>query len=361
VPLVAGVVGVVLPVIFNRQVEFLLVLFGVVVWFLWHERLAVRSMFTQPIARWLVSGLVVAVTAFPVVVQYSESTIASERNFYGTLKVVERDTVYGGETHTVRAIMNGQIVHGLEPVDRVGALPATSYYAERSGLDFAIRSFTERGESPQVAVVGAGVGITSAYCEDVQRLDYIEINPLVIELGKEYFNYFDQCPEKTSIYINDGRRYFTELDEQVYDVIVIDAFTDDAIPAHLLTTEAINDAYLPHLAPDGIIAFHISNQYLNLVKPISGVTAGLSDHELVLVETTEALDLFQYPSVWVLLTPPTVARILVDKHPEISSIEEKGLRWTDDRYSVLQALSLSGSSAWETYVRRVKTVFGEWL
>jgi hypothetical protein len=124
---------------------------------------------------------------------------------------------------------------------------------------------------------------------------------------------------------------------------MLDAFSDDAIPAHLLTVEAFEQAYLPHLSADGIIAVHISNRYLDLSRPLVG-TAREAGLRAVSVRTIpDGSNGFHFQTSWILLTrPDNLDRLVAIEGAEL--IEREGVVWTDGRYSVLDALSLSGSA-----------------
>jgi hypothetical protein len=271
--------------------------------------------------------------------------ITSERNFYGTVKVYESLYEIDGEDIIVRSMANGATTHGFQVVDDRYSEEPVSYYTENSGIDVALRSFVESDVSPRVGVVGLGAGVMSVFCRDLAQLDYLEINPTVERLAREHFSYLEMCPEKTTVAIGDGRLLLEEEAEgreTRYEVIVIDAFTDDAIPSHLLTNEAFVKAYQPLLTEDGVMAIHISNRYLDLRPPIAGIARN-NGYEMLTVENRpESSDSTKLPTSWVLIVPPEkVDLYLVYKN--VKEYNDEVILWTDQKNSVMSVLSVTGS------------------
>lgn len=340
----SGVVGLLLPLVLESQTE-VYVAFGAIALYLASQYLRsakqkIPLMFYRIIGGFGVFGVGLVVLAMV----FASGPVASERNFYGTLRVMDTTRSVEGEDVSVRMIVNGATVHGMQARDERYYRDAASYYGPDSGIDIAVRSFSEHGVSPKITVVGLGAGMMNAYCDEAEVISYIEINPVVEVLAREYFTYLDICPAKTTVAIGDGRLLLEaeaiDGDAQ-YDVIMMDAFTDDAIPSHLLTNEAFQQAYQPLLSDQGIIAFHISNKYLNLFPPIAGL-ARANGYEAVFVKkgSDPTNELYQ-STIWVLVThPDNVERLLA--YEGVKRYTGSEFVWTDDKNSVMSVLSLTG-------------------
>ncbi len=214
-------------------------------------------------------------------------TVRAERNFYGSLKIVEADT--GGPGHRLELI-NGGVLHGSQFIDpRRRRLPS-AYYGTHSGLGFAFQAARQgEGEERGIRVggVGLGIGVSAAHGKEKDSFRFYEINPAVVRAAREDFSYLEDSPAQVSIVQGDGRlvmeRELKEGHAGLYDLLVIDAFTGDAIPVHLLTRESLQ-IYLGHLAPGGKLAFNISNRYLDL-RPLMRGLADDAGLEVLIVDT----------------------------------------------------------------------------
>ena len=208
-----------------------------------------------------------------------DDVIYMHRNFYGTLRVREQGT---GDLQ-VRRLLHGVILHGEQSTIAPDRLEPGTYYARTSGAGRAIESKQAQGPV-RLGVVGLGVGTLSAYGRAGDTVRFYELDPDVLALARNYFSYLNSSPSHLEFVMGDARlsmeREIARGAPQRYDVLAIDAFSSDSIPVHLITREAI-DLYMQELAPDGILAIHISNRFLDL-KPVlaniaqaSGLTARL--------------------------------------------------------------------------------------
>ena len=193
-------------------------------------------------------------------------TEVSLRNFYGVLHVdrsAERDGVPAG-----RLLIDGRIVHGLQfesPEDR---RLATTYYAPTAGIGLVMRRC--RGEEPlRVGLVGLGVGTLAAYGQPGDEFRFYEINPDVIRLARDQFTFLADSSAATEVVLGDARLSLERETDRHFDILVLDAFSGDAIPVHLLTREAFA-VYGRHLKPTGVLAVNISNRHLDLVPVLAG-------------------------------------------------------------------------------------------
>jgi hypothetical protein len=192
-------------------------------------------------------------------------TIVMERNFYGTLRVKE---VGGGELG-MRRLLHGVILHGEQYTAGERRMQAGTYYAPTSGVGVAVLDKQRRGPL-RLGVVGLGTGTLAAYGRAGDMLRFYELDPDVLDLARSRFGYLTGTPAQTEFALGDARlsleRELAAGQPGRFDVLAIDAFSSDSIPVHLITREAIA-LYMQHLAPDGILAIHVSNRFLDL-KPV---------------------------------------------------------------------------------------------
>ncbi|HEY2360685.1 MAG TPA: fused MFS/spermidine synthase [Candidatus Angelobacter sp.] len=266
-----------------------------------------------------------------------ENAIVQVRSFYGTLRVTDEETEDAGR---YRTLIHGTIQHGTQFMasDELRRLP-TTYYSRDSGVGLALDNCC-KGHPRRVADIGLGTGTLATYGEPGDIFRFYEIDPRVEVIAKNVFTYLRESRAKIEIAHGDARLSMEAEPPENYDVIAVDAFSGDAIPVHLLTAEAIK-LYERHLAPGGIIAFHVSNTYLNLV-PVVKAQADHASLHAVLVSTEDNDDTGAFSSDWVLVTANEKFLAL----PEIANASAKidpkpGLRlWTDDYSSLLPILNL---------------------
>jgi spermidine synthase len=266
-----------------------------------------------------------------------ENAIVQVRSFYGTLRVTDEETEDAGR---YRTLIHGTIQHGTQFMasDELRRLP-TTYYSHDSGVGLALDNCC-KGRPRRVADIGLGTGTLAAYGETGDVFRFYEIDPRVEVIAKNVFTYLRESRAKIEIVHGDARLSMEAEPPENYDVIAVDAFSGDAIPVHLLTAEAL-ELYQRHLAPGGIIAFHISNTYLRL-GPVVQEQADHAGLHAVLISTEDDDDTGAFSSDWVLVTANEKFLAL----PEIANASAKiepnpALRfWTDDYSSLLPILNL---------------------
>jgi len=183
------------------------------------------------------------------------------RNFYGVLAVRE-DASAPPEMRT-RELRHGRITHGLQFVAAERRRDPTAYYGERTGVGAALRQLPRPEGTRRIGVVGLGVGTLAAYGRAGDRLRFYEINPAVVDLARREFSFLADTPAAVEIALGDARLVLEEEPDQRFDLLVLDAFSGDAIPLHLLTAEAFA-TWRRHVADDGAIAVHVSNSHVDL-------------------------------------------------------------------------------------------------
>ena len=267
----------------------------------------------------------------------------SKRNFYGVIRV--RDIVLEGSNEPALVMSHGITVHGLQFTNPDLRDVPTTYYIRDGGAGLAILNHPKYGKKMRVGLLGLGVGTLAAYGQtgDVYRL--YEINPVVIDLAEGQGNYFSFLKDsKASIttVLGDARisleRELAEGERQDFDVLVLDTFSSDSIPVHLVTKEAFA-LYLEHLAPDGIIAAHITNLHLDL-QPVFWQLAKYYGLNMARVNY-EGDSNGGYASHWILLArdPTLLASPAVQNRAvDLSEYSTNIKLWTDDYSNLFQIL-----------------------
>jgi len=241
-------------------------------------------------------GLVALFAASWLYAPYGE-TLTAQRSFFGVYRV--RNSPDG----KLRLLFHGGIVHGVQNLNQSEACEPLSYYA-RSGPGGAVFEAAQATmPHGDWAIVGLGAGAMASYLEPGQTLTFYEIDPLVKQIAgnPQYFTYLPRCAPAAKVVLGDARLKLRDAPDGRYGLIVLDAFSGDSIPMHLMTKEALA-LYLRKLAPGGIIAFHISNLYFNLA-PTLGNLAQDAHLTAVIGNDTQLsqaeLDQGKQASIWV--------------------------------------------------------------
>jgi spermidine synthase len=264
---------------------------------------------------------------------YRRDTMLASRNFYATLRVKQ---TYDSNQHFVRTLSNGTIQHGTQIFSPELRKTPTTYYAKDSGVGLAMRYCCgERARN--VGIVGLGAGTIAAYGRPGDRMRFYEINPAVQPIAQHLFTYLRDSPAQITFADGDARASLAQEAPQHFDVLVVDAFSGDAIPLHLLTTQAIA-VYRKHLTPGGILAFHISNRHVDL-EPAIDLLANAAGMQARTVHSLEDARKGEFNATWVLMTDNGAFLALPEVASHTRQTEERaGLRlWTDD-YSALLPL-----------------------
>jgi hypothetical protein len=328
-------IGIVCPLLFDANYDIALA-------FLITAAVALAAMWTggwQPRVLW---GSSTAVTLYVVVALHLADArcLLEERNFYGALRVTETHTP--PEALTARTLTHGTITHGMQWFAPDFRTTPTTYYATDSGIGLALRFCCQLPDGltrpRRIGVVGLGAGTIAAYGLPGDAIRFYEINAAVPPIAQNLFTFLRDSAAQISIVPGDARLSLAAEPPQSFDVLAIDAFSGDAIPMHLLTTQAMG-IYRRQLAPGGILAFHVSNQYLDLAPEVAllAASAGMSAR---LVDTPARDEVGEYRAQWVLVT--SNAAFLAQ--PPLAAMAEpisprSGLRaWTDDNSSLLPIL-----------------------
>jgi len=253
------------------------------------------------------------------------------RNFYGHQRVIENEV---GSENEYRSLIHGTITHGIQFRSPDKRLWTTTYFSPQSGIGLAMQSLPDGPR--RIGIIGLGAGVMAAYARLGDYFTYYEINPQVEEIALKQFSFLSDSLGRVDIKTGDGRLLLEREEKGEFDLIAIDAFSGDSIPIHLLTIEAI-ELYFSRLKPNGILAFHVSNLYLDIPQVINKAGKTLGKQALVIVnQEDDARNIFQ--AEWVLM----VSNPSVFNTPEIIKAGKKvvpkpGLRlWTDNYSNLFQ-------------------------
>ena len=340
------IVNLVAPYIFRGYWEFKigLVLVGILLAILSLPRTRTRA----AIRYRNIVGATAVVAALSVVYLVFFSTskdLYAHRNFYGVVNVLQREVT--GNQQKANFLVHGATIHGFQYLDAGLRDTPTSYFSRESGVGLAIVNNPHYGSGMRVGVLGLGVGTLAAYAQPGDYYRFYEINPVVVDLANGqggYFSFIKDSPATIDIALGDARisleRELAEGVKNDFDILVLDTFSSDSIPAHLVTKQAF-ELYLQNLAPDGMIAAHISNKHLDL-KPIFWQLAQFYDLDIALLNNFSGnTDPSTFPSEWVLLTRNSEllqAPAIASKADTMDGYTTDIRLWTDDYSNLFQII-----------------------
>lgn len=267
-------VGIIAPNVFSSYWELSigLALCGLLVFFVAFEGTKRKTLSRIPAELQTVPPLfaTVLVIGIPLAaLQYSHAETA--RNFFGALRVVTKSE--GDPRDAYRQLAHGTTSHGVQFLADERACESASYFGPESGVRRLLKAVRETGHPAglRIGVTGLGVGVLAAANQPGDRLIYYEIDPLVEYFARTRFSFLSKCASDVGVRLGDARIVLEAEQPNQYDVFILDAFSGDSVPMHLLTAEAFV-LYSKHLAADGVMAVNISNRYLDLMPVVK--TAG---------------------------------------------------------------------------------------
>jgi hypothetical protein len=259
-----------------------------------------------------------------------------KRSFFGIYAV--RDNELAG----LRGLTHGTTLHGLQYTDTAREREPTSYYARSSGAGQALAQAPRiLGPGARIGVVGLGVGTLACYRHPDQALDFFEIDPVVASYSREgRFTFLRRCAPEARVHIGDARLVLEKMPPGAFDALVIDAFSSDSIPVHLMTREAFG-IYRRALSPQGLLLVHISNRYIDLQPMVSGLAAA-SGMEARILSDLEPGRRGVSPSLWTALAadPGTLQRLEAVSGADAWEMLPRPPEqvWSDDFASILPFL-----------------------
>ena len=282
-------------------------------------------------------GLAVLVLVLPALASNHLGVVHAERSFFGVHRVLRDPSKH------LHRLMHGTTVHGIQSLDPDRRHEPLGYYHLKSPMGQVFEALHTRLAGGRVGVVGLGAGTLAAYGQAGQHWTFYEIDPSVERIARDprWFTYLRDCRASERVVLGDARLSLANAGESRHDLLVLDAYSSDAIPIHLLTREALR-LYLDRLAPHGVLAFHISNRYFDLAPVVAhlaadaGLVARIRDDIL----SARKLDKVAIPSRYVVMartaedlgalgSDPRWVQIRPD--PDVSL-------WTDNFASPLEVL-----------------------
>ncbi len=280
----------------------------------------------------------VAIAVVPIIyglTTANEATIARERNFFGVLRV-------NVDEHG-KHLIHGSTIHGMQ---RTGehAMQPTTYYGHQSGVGLAIEELQRSKDSLRIGVVGLGCGVLTAYGRPSDQYDVIEINPAVLDIAQTHFTFMQNCPSTIRHHLGDGRLVLERMTGEKFDILVLDAFSSDAIPAHLLTREAF-ELFQDRLPADGVLAVHVSNKHLDLIPLVHRMShdAGLTSR---VVRNEMDREICISGAHWVLVTREGheiwQRESMAESQPATAEELARAPLWTDQNHNLVSVLRIWG-------------------
>ncbi|OGI06829.1 MAG: hypothetical protein A3I68_00610 [Candidatus Melainabacteria bacterium RIFCSPLOWO2_02_FULL_35_15] len=262
------------------------------------------------------------------------------RSFFGVHRVVlDSEEKYSREK--CHYLVHGRILHGAQSINPARRHEPLTYYYRTGPVGQLFTAFQNDKTKSKIAVIGLGTGSLTGYARIDQSWTFYEIDPVVKQIAgnEKLFTFLKDCYGKYNIVLGDGRLSVKKVPDHFYDIFVLDAFSSDSTPTHLITKEAIK-LYLDKLSPNGVLAFHISNQYLNL-EPILGnlaSDAGLTAYVQFDVNITpEEKSFGKKPSKWVIMArkKEDFGKLINDKRWKSLTYNPKFPIWSDDFSNIL--------------------------
>jgi SAM-dependent methyltransferase len=266
---------------------------------------------------------------------FYDNTLLATRNFYGVLRVQE----YGaaGDASRHRSLIHGTILHGTQYLAPDLSRQATTYYTQTSGVGRALESMHPTIRPLKVGVIGLGTGTIATYGSKGDIYRFYDINPAVIVIANRDFTYLRDSDATIQTVLGDARLSLEREAPQGFDLLAIDAFSSDSIPVHLLTNEALA-VYLKHMKPGGIIAFHLTNRFLDLVPVVKRLAD--ANHLFSVFVADDGDEPMASRTDWMLLSDREASLQVPQIAEGATPVEPRDdLRlWTDDFNNIIQIL-----------------------
>ena len=266
--------------------------------------------------------------------------LLTHRTFFGVYRVAKHPS---GRYYSLH---HGTTLHGLEVSDPARAHEPLLYFHRQAPFGQAFAQLPQVATTPEVAVIGLGIGALASYAGPAQQWTFFEIDPYVEEVARDarYFTFLQRCGARCTVVTGDARLSMARSRPGAFGLIVLDAFSSDAIPVHLMTTEAL-ELYLSRLAPGGMLAFHISNRHLSLAAVLGRIA---SEHGLTALEQWDprAVDIDENDmttSNWLFMArdQADLGSLMQDKRWTAPAVRADTPLWTDDFSNILSVFRRS--------------------
>ncbi len=292
--------------------------------------------------RWLFAAVIGAAVLSGHYIARGYEAAWSDRSFFGVMRVgVTSDPLLGGPVHV---LMHGTTLHGAQPTNPEYACRPTLYYAPSTPIGQAAEAVRARAPGgATIGVVGLGSGAMAAYKRSVDTMTFFEIDPLVDRLARDpqWFSFINGCAQgPIRTVLGDARLTMEGEAPGSYDLLVIDAFSSDAVPTHLLTVEAI-EGYLKLLKPDGVVVLHLSNRNLDITRPAVAAARALNKPDLhqIYLEGETTADMAEASTEALILSNSEAGLAPFRNDPRWRQVDPEGVRpWTDDYVNLFGSL-----------------------
>ena len=273
------------------------------------------------------------ILAAALVTGVGRTTLHAERNFFGVLRVLS------DHHRNLHSFLHGSTVHGRQNTTPERRCEPTSYYHREGPFGRILTQFQNSTSAANIAIIGLGTGATVTYARPSERWTFYEINPAVVTVAKspQYFTFLSHCAAASvEMVLGDARLKLHSAPDQSYNLLVLDAFSSDAIPVHLMTQEAL-DLYLSKLAPGGMLLFHISNRNLELTGVVADLAKSRGLSGLSMLDLTPPQPNGKDPSHWVVLTRNSADYGSLANDRDAKPLVSTGTEnvWTDDFSNIL--------------------------
>ncbi|MCP5364822.1 MAG: fused MFS/spermidine synthase [Hyphomicrobiales bacterium] len=282
-------------------------------------------------------ALCVAVMLFSIMLSPKMGSVEDRlRSFFGVYKIAASDA---GD---YRLLYHGTTLHGAQRLDPSRRTEPLTYYSAGSPVQHALSASAQLHPNSTIGVVGLGVGSLACYRETGQTWKFYEIDPLVIEIAtnRNLFSYLSECAPDAGIAVGDARLSLQTEPDGLFDLLILDAFSSDAIPMHLLTREAFQ-MYGRKLRENGVALIHISNRYLDLERALGPIASDLGfDAVLASNNDVSADDIARSKTSWIAFSRDGAALRAVMQNAEFRPLRSAagGPLWTDNHTELLSVL-----------------------
>jgi len=262
------------------------------------------------------------------------NTICRERTFFGVLRVIRN------ETRNVNVFYHGATMHGRQCQDPSLRREPWSYYHRNGPLGSIFKAMEGRRRPKRIGVLGLGIGAMAAYGRPDQRITFYEIDPAVERIARDtrYFTYLSDSQADVEVILGDARLSLVNGPPRMFDLLVVDVYSSDAVPAHLMTREAMA-IFLGHLSSGGLLAAHISSRFLNLQFPLADLAQDANLVARVSAKRGYPTVVGQDASVWVVMARRREDLGRLAEDPRWGSLQTRpGRLWTDDFSNIIAAL-----------------------
>lgn len=295
----------------------------------------------HPFLQWLAVALVIGVvgTGAWFVKQEHKNAVEVSRNFYGVLKVKSYEDP-GSENYLVR-LVHGAILHGEQYPSEKWRREPTTYYTPTSGFGRAVNSQRElaprTNNTQRIGMIGLGVGTVAAYCREGDICRIYEINAEVEHLARKHFTYLADAKGKVDVILGDARLSLEREATNQFNVLAVDAFSGDSIPMHLITQEAVR-VFMSQVASNGVVAYHVSNRFLNLPPVLAEIAEREKLAGVVVEDPAQSDNTLHSSSTWVLLARnPETLKGIGESGTPLARTNGTPL-WTDDFNNLLSVV-----------------------